>query len=187
MINSTGTENKKNAARANDFDIDVDLSKLLGRPQQHLLDSRWYELAQLQPYRDPKLHRKIQKLFQNEMWHLQWQTALNRSPDRRRGLRASLKNSIFMGQGDVLVATEISCFGLQGSGRPKHDRMDIQFRLPNVKPWLKARAEVVSYHESKLLPYVGLSFMDIDEWVREDIRRYVDDAHDKFVLNYLPG
>ena len=72
-----------------------------------------------------------------------------------------------------MTATDISLSGIRCSGEPSAPVMDIEFKLPGLAFPVDARAEVVSYKESPVIPLVGLRFANIDLPYRQHIAEYV--------------
>jgi len=156
------------------FDIDVDLSPLLGTlAGPTYVDARWYELLARTGERDPVLHRKLEETFRRALLRAQWSATARRALDRRRALRVPLVSRVYVDEGRPLVATDISLAGLRCSGRPTTPLVDIEFRLPGLHFPIETRAEVVSFKDASVLPLVGLRFVRIDRPYVELIADYV--------------
>jgi hypothetical protein len=160
-----------------EFDIDVDLSQLLGA--ETVMDGRWYELTQPRPGRAARLQAKLDQSFRNALMCAQWRATARRRIDRRRALRAPLLSRVNVEGGAHLVSTDISMSGMRCSGHPSAPLMDVEFRLPKVGFPVDARVEVVSYKENAVLPWVGLRFAWIDRPYVDCIARYVASRRDK--------
>jgi len=158
-----------------DFDIDVDLSPLLGTlAAPTLIDSRWYELAARRPGRPLMLQRKIEQAFHRRVLFAEWRAMRARNHERRRALRVPLVSSVAVGKGSRLVTTDISLSGLRCSGRPTSPVLDIEFRLPGLDFPIDTRAEVVSFRDSNVIPLLGMRFVSMDRAYVELIERFID-------------
>jgi len=155
-----------------EFDIDVDVATVLGTSTPLLIDSAWYGLAEPQAERAPRLQAKIERAFHNQVLRLQWQAAQQRD-ERRRALRVPLLSRIHVERGNALVACDISLSGLRCSGRPKSGLLNIEFKLPHLAFPVAARAEVVSFKDSAVVPLAGLRFIDIERPYVDCIQRYI--------------
>jgi hypothetical protein len=159
-----------------DFDIDVDLSSLLGidEPESLMVNDNWYLLGKSREGRPERVQQKIDKIFRNAVLEAQWRATARRALDRRRAVRAPLISRVHMSGGLHLVATDISLSGLRCSGEPRAPLIDIEFKLPNLAFPIDARAEVVSYKDSDVIPLVGLRFLDLEKPYRHHIAAYVN-------------
>ncbi len=157
---------------ANEFDIDVDVSGLLGVSVPLLINSGWYHLALGNAERSVSLGRKIDEHFRNKVLHLQWQAAQLRV-ERRRALRVPFLSRVQVERGAPLLACDISLSGLRCSGRVSAGLLDIEFRLPELAFPVAARAEVVSFKDSPTLPFAGLRFVDIEAPYLEQVQRFI--------------
>lgn len=156
------------------FEIDVDLSMLLGSSKEALVSSRWYKLLRRNGERPDDLQLKIESSFQNTILKLQWEAALLRwQTERRRAVRAPLLSRVHVANEDHLIACDISLAGLRCSGRPNKDVLDIEFKLPGLAFPVEAKAEVVSFKDANVLPIAGLKFLDIDTPYLDHINKYV--------------
>ena len=159
---------------AYDFDIDIDLSPLLGAATgPTLVNAKWYELAKPREGRATAVQAKLDQTFRNAVLYAQWQASARRTLDRRRALRVPVLSRVHVEGGAHLVACDISMSGLRCSGEPTAPIMDVEFKLPSAPFPIDARVEVVSYKESKVIPLVGLRFAWIDRPYVEHIARYV--------------
>lgn len=166
-----------------DFDIDVDLSPLLGDVKgPTLINARWYELAREDPERAEALQAKIQQTFRNELLHAQWSATSRRALDRRRAVRAPIISRVQIDGGQHMVACDISLSGLRCSGQPTAPVMDIEFKLPGLQFPIDARAEVVSFKDANVIPLIGLRFAWIDRPYLDCIAQYVAKRRDAVPL-----
>ncbi len=154
------------------FEIDVDLSSVVGDGTE-LVSARWYKLLRPSPERPAALQEKIERAFRTELLRAQWQAALRRQPERRRAIRAPLLSRLNVELGDPLIACDISLSGLRASGRPRHERFDVEFKIPNVAFPIDAKVEVVSFKDATVIPLAGLRFVDIDPPYLDHINRYI--------------
>lgn len=161
---------------APDFDIDVDLSPLLGTlAAPTLIDARWYELVRERPDRPPELQRKIERAYRGSLMHAEWRARRVRNHERRRAVRVPLVSPVLFGRGPRLVSTDISLSGLRCSGRPVAPVMDIEFHLPGVAFPIDTRAEVVSFKDSSVIPLLGMRFVAMDRAYIEMIQHFIDE------------
>ena len=157
-----------------DFDIDVDVSQLLGRViGPTLIDARWYELVAPRPGRPPHLQAKLDQMFENLMLRAQWRASGRRRLDRRRAVRVPLLSRVHVANGSRLLACDISLSGLRASGDPTAPLMDVEFKLPGLGFPVDARVEVVSYKKANVIPLVGLRFAWIDKRYIDQIAAYI--------------
>jgi hypothetical protein len=156
-----------------DFDIDVDLSLLLGGQTPQLLSSTWYTLVRERQERPTALQQKIEAAFHNALLRAQWQARGHRL-ERRRAVRVPLLSRVHVSRGPRLVSTDISIAGLRCSGRPTSGMLDIEFKLPGLAFPVAARVEVANFEDREVIPLVGLRFVDIERPYVEHIVRYVD-------------
>jgi len=160
-----------------DIDIDVDVSHLIEHPGDEpiLISDAWYLLSQRREGRSPIVQAKLEKMFNNAMMFAQWQATRRRALDRRRAIRVPILSRVHIdGLEQHMTATDISLSGIRCSGEPRAPVMDIEFHIPGLAFPVDARAEVVSYKESPVIPLVGLRFASIDRPYREHIAAYVD-------------
>ncbi len=156
------------------FDIDVDLSPLLGGiDDPTLISSYWYELTQTREGRPPQLQAKLERTMRNAVLRAQWRAASRRRLDRRRALRVPLISRVRVDGGPHLVAVDISLSGLRCSGEPSAPVMDVEFRLPGNPIPVDARVEVVSFKDASVIPLVGIRFVWIDRPYVEQIAEYI--------------
>lgn len=160
-----------------DFDIDVDVSGLLGVDRELLVSGRWYELMRQRDDRPDWLQHKVDRAFHNALLRAQWRAAAQRA-ERRRALRVPLISRVSITEHSPLVACDISLSGLRCSGRPKKDFLDIEFKLPSLQFPVEARAEVVSFRDANVIPLAGLRFVDIDTPYLEHIQTYISRRRD---------
>ncbi len=155
------------------FDIDVDLSPLLdGANDAVLVSGHWYTLLRPHAERPAALQAKIEEGFRNALLAAQW-FAAQRRRERRRAVRAPLLSRVHVDGDAPMVACDISLAGLRCSGRPRQERMDVEFRLPGLAFPVAARAEVVTFKDANVIPLAGLRFLDIDPPYLDHIHRYV--------------
>lgn len=160
---------------SDDFDIDVDISPLLGTlAGPTLIDARWYELAQNKPERSAVLQEKIDRAFRSTLLHAQWLATKRRALDRRRAIRVPLLSRVTTQEAPSLISTDISLTGLRCSGRPTAPIMDIEFKVPGVAFPIDTRAEVVSFKDANVIPLVGLRFVNLDSGYRQHIAEYIE-------------
>ena len=156
------------------FDIDVDLSPLLGDTEgPTLVDIEWYELAADRPDRIHALHKKVQEAFRNELLHAQWCATSRRRLDRRRAVRAPIISRVRVDGGPHMVACDISMSGLRASGTPIAPVMNIELKLPGVPFPVDAKAEVVEFKDSNVIPLVGMRFAWIERAYVDMIAQYI--------------
>jgi hypothetical protein len=156
------------------FDIDVDLSPMLGDiDDPTLISSYWYEVTQNRDGRPPELQAKMERTFRNAILRAQWRATSRRRLDRRRALRVPLISRVHIDDGAHLVATDISMSGLRCSGEPSAPVMDVEFRLPGNQIPIDARVEVVSFKEANVIPLVGMRFAWIDRPYVDCIAEYI--------------
>lgn len=155
------------------FEIDVDLAPLLGNSDPVVVSSRWYSLLRPSAERPESLQRKIERTFRNAVLREEWLARRERI-ERRRAVRVPLLTRVQVSSGARLVATDISVSGLRCSGRPRSGVLDIEFKLPTQAFPLAARAEVVSFRDSPVIPLVGLRFLDIERPYVDEIFRYIE-------------
>jgi len=158
-----------------DFDIDVDISSLLGEADLGpiLVNESWYRLATPREDRSYLMQAKADQLFKNAMLHAQWQATRRRKLDRRRAVRAPVVSRVHIEGARHMVATNISLTGLRCSGVPRAPLVDIEFKLPGMEFPIDARAEVVSYKESNVIPLVGMRFVGLETPYRDQIAHYI--------------
>jgi hypothetical protein len=156
------------------FDIDVDLSPLLGEvTDPTLIDSTWYELTRNRAGRPPELQAKMERTFRNALLRAQWRATSRRRLDRRRALRVPLISRVHLDNGRHLVATDISLSGLRCSGEPNAPVMDVEFRLPGSQIPVDARVEIVSFKDANVIPLVGMRFAWIARPHVDSIAQYI--------------
>jgi hypothetical protein len=157
------------------LDIDVDLSTLLGfaEPGSVVINDNWYLLARDRDGRSEKVQQKIDRIFKNALMQAQWEATTRRSLDRRRAVRVPLLSRVFVSGGMHMTATDISLSGLCVSGEPRAPLMDIEFKIPGLPFPIDARAEVVSYKESNVIPLVGLRFIGLEKPYKHHIAEYI--------------
>lgn len=164
------------------FDIDVDLSPMLGEVDDPtLINSYWYEMTQSRVERPPELQAKLERTFRNAMLRAQWRATSRRRLDRRRALRVPLISRVHVDAGSHLVATDISLSGLRCSGEPSAPVMDVEFRLPSSQIPIDARVEVVSFKESNVIPLVGMRFAWIDRPHVDTIAEFIARKRDRIL------
>ncbi|MBJ81230.1 MAG: hypothetical protein CMH60_07940 [Myxococcales bacterium] len=148
-----------------DFDIDVDISTILGKSEQSVLlcANDYLESENDKPER-----------WKNALLKAQWEDVIKGEQDRRRAIRAPMLSSLYAESGDRMTTTNISLSGLRVSGRPIDSMMDIEFKIPGIKFPIDAKAEVVSFQESAILPIMGLRFASIDRAYLDHIADYID-------------
>jgi hypothetical protein len=157
-----------------DFDIDVDLSPILGDLDgPTLVSAKWYELVAPREGRAAAVQAKLDQTFRNAVLYAQWQATARRALDRRRALRVPLLSRVQVDGGSHLVACDISMSGLRCSGTPSAPLMDVEFKIPGAPFPVDARVEVVSFKDANVIPLVGLRFAWIDRPYVEQIARYV--------------
>ena len=158
----------------NDFEIDVDLSQVLGSGHGPLLlSSRWYELVTPREDRSPRVQFELERAFRKALLQAQWRATARRMLDRRRAARVPLLSRVRVDAGQPLVACDISVSGLRCSGKPRAPVMDVEFRLPGLDFPVDARVEVVSWRDANVIPLVGLRFAHIDRAYLAHIAGYV--------------
>jgi hypothetical protein len=158
-----------------DFDIDLDLSPLLGAlAGPTLINARWYELISGRPDRPPALQRKIQEAFHRSLMFAEWRATRLRHHERRRAVRVPLVSPVLTVKGPRLVTTDISLSGLRCSGRPAAPLLDIEFRLPGIAFPIDARAEVVTFRDSSVIPLLGMRFVSMDRAYVDLIEQFID-------------
>lgn len=156
------------------FDIDVDISPLLGDMEEPaLVNIHWYELAAGRADRNQSLHDKANESFRKELLHAQWTATARRRLDRRRAVRVGLLSRVHVDGGRHMVATDLSLSGLRASGVPAAPVMNIEFKLPGLQFPIDAKAEVVEFHNSSVIPLVGMRFAWIDKPYVDLIARYI--------------
>ena len=148
-----------------DFDIDVDISAILGKSTEPVLLEAQDYLGQTGPD-CPRWRKALLKA--------QWEDVCKGREDRRRAIRAPILSSLYAQSGDRMTTTNISLSGLRVSGRPIDSMMDIEFKIPGVKFPIDAKAEVVSFQDSPVLPIMGLRFANIDRPYLDHIAQYID-------------
>ena len=159
-----------------DFEIDVDITKLLGLAEEEetaLLPDTWYLMARSRAGRTGRVQDKIDRIFKNALRKAQWEATARRTLDRRRAVRTPLLSRVHVTGGSHLVTTDISLSGLRCSGEPTAPLIDIEFKLPGLQFPIEARAEVMSYKKSAVIPLVGLRFIDLQKPYRHFIAEYV--------------
>jgi hypothetical protein len=157
-----------------DFDIDVDLSPILGDLDgPTLVNSKWYELVEPREGRAPAVQAKLDQTFRNAVLYAQWQATSRRTLDRRRALRVPLLSRVQIEGGLHLVSCDISMSGLRCSGTPLAPLMDVEFKVPGAPFPIDARVEVVSFKDANVIPLCGLRFAWIDRPYVEQIAHYV--------------
>ncbi len=157
-----------------DFDIDVDLSPILGESETPtLISAKWYELVKPREGRAPAVQAKLEQTFRNVVLAAQWQATARRQLDRRRALRVPLLSRVNVDGGPHLVACDISLSGLRCSGEPAAPLMDVEFKLPGTPFPIDARVEVVSFKDANVIPLVGLRFAWIDRPYVDQIAGYI--------------
>ena len=57
---------------------------------------------------------------------------------------------------------------------PLKEELEIEFKLPGVAFPIEAKAAVVSFKESNVIPLAGLKFVDIDTPYLDHINDYID-------------
>ncbi len=170
-------------ALADEFDIDVDISPLLGNVEGvSLIDDRWYRMAAAGQGRDPVLRAKAQRMLDNSMFNAQWAARGRRRLDRRRAVRAPLISRVRLGNGKHLTATDISLSGLRCAGEPVAPLMNVEFKVPGLGFPVDARVEVMSYKESNVIPLVGLRFIHLERPYAEEIARYIAERRERVML-----
>ena len=156
------------------FEIDVDLAPILGGNEPLLVSARWYKLLHARAERPASLQTKIDAAFKNAVLSLQWRAATQRAPERRRAIRVPLLSRVHLAHGRPMVSCDVSLSGLRCSGRPAGGLLDIEFKLPNLPFPVAARAEVVSFADRKIIPLVGMRFVDIEPVYLDHINSYID-------------
>ncbi len=159
-----------------DFDIDVDLTELLGGADSEvetLLDDRWYHTVRPRPGRSSQAQAKMETLFSNAMLHAQWEATRRRKLDRRRAIRAPILSRVHVTDGLHLTATNISLSGLCASGHPLAPLMTVEFKIPGMDFPVDTRVEVVNYKNSSVIPLVGLRFVDLERPYVDAIAGYI--------------
>lgn len=163
-----------------DFDIDVDISPLLGNVDgTALIDDRWYRLVHTSENRDPALRAKAERMLNNSLLYTQWSARSRRRLDRRQAIRAPLISRVHLDSGMHMVSTDISLSGMRCSGRPVSPVMDVEFKLPGLRFPVDTRVEVMSYKESNVIPLVGLRFIHLERPYVEEIARYIADRRQR--------
>jgi len=148
-----------------DFDIDVDISTILGKSEQSVV-------LCANDYLESESDNS--KRWKNALLKAQWEDVCKGRQDRRRAIRAPLLSSLYAESGDRMTTTNISLSGLRVSGRPIDSMMDIEFKIPGIKFPIDAKAEVVSFQESAIVPIMGLRFASIDRAYLDHIADYID-------------
>lgn len=160
------------ARTALDFDIDVDVSPLLGQcTAPSLVDDHWYLLAHAPR---PRLRAQADRLLHNALLAAQWQAVRGRILDRRRAVRAPLLSRVDSDAGHHYIASDVSLSGLRCSGQPANAPVDIAFRLPGLGFPVEARAEVVSVQPGLAAASLGMRFTHIERPYVEWIAQYID-------------
>jgi hypothetical protein len=162
------------------FDIDVDISPLLGDVDEPtLINSKWYELVAGQPDRIRSLQGKVEEVFRKELLYAQWRATARRRLDRRRAVRVPILSRVHVDGGRSMVATDLSLSGMRASGVPAAPVMDIEFNLPGLQFPIDAKAEVVEFRSSNVIPLVGMRFAWIDRPYVDLIASYVARRREK--------
>jgi hypothetical protein len=165
-----------------DFDIDVDVSGLLGSEDESLLVSdSLYRLAQTTYLKNPTLRAKATRMLDNALLHAQWTARSRKALDRRRAVRAPLVSRVHMDNGRHLVSTDISLSGMRCSGMPQAPVMNIEFTLPNLRFPVATRVEIVTFKQSAVTPLCGLRFINLERTYREYIANYVSERRDRIL------
>src|SRR5512145_1314352 len=139
------------------FDIDVDISPLLGNVEgAALIDDRWYRLARASRGRDPVLQAKAERMLDNSVLYAQWVARSRRRLDRRRAVRAPMISRVHLDNGLHMTSTDISLSGMRCAGDPASPLMNVEFRVPGLEFPIDARVEVMSYKDANVIPLVGL-------------------------------
>jgi len=156
------------------FDIDVDVSPLLGDVEAPtLVSSRWYEMVRPRQGRPQSLQAKLERVLRSEMLFAQWCATSRRRLDRRRAMRVPLLSRLRLNEGEPLLSCDISLSGMRASGRPPAPLLDIEFRLPGLAFPIDARVEVVTFKDANVIPLVGLRFAWIDRPYLDHISAYI--------------
>jgi hypothetical protein len=117
--------------RGLNFDIDVDLSPLLGRVLgPTLVNAGWYELVQPREGRSPDLQVKLNDSFHKTLLYAQWRATTRRRLDRRRAVRVPMISRVLTPASNRLTSCDISLSGLRCAGRPSMPVMDVEFKIP---------------------------------------------------------
>lgn len=106
------------------FDIDVDLSPILGTEKPLLMSNRWYQLLYANPAREALSQREIEDAFHTELLYSEWEARGSRV-ERRCTLRAPILSGVRVERGSRLVATrdhDPRSAGRGRTGRPGGDR-----------------------------------------------------------------
>ncbi len=154
------------------FDIDIDLGPMLGAPRPLLLSSDHYERARPRYARPRAEQRELERALHAQLLARQWQARVWRN-DRRRAARARLASRVQVSCGKPLLATDLSTTGLCCTGRPSYGLLDVEFKLPGLAFPVMARAEVASFRDNAVLPFVGLCFVDVEKTYLDYISRYI--------------
>lgn len=163
-----------------DFDIDVDVSSIFAAPHRErrrtkerepvLIDAGWYEMVRSNGQREGYLQRDIERAFNLELTYARW---LVEQRERRKAMRAPVMTRVRVDGAPHMLACDVSSRGLRCSGRPRSGLVDIEFKLPGLAFPVDARAEVVDFKDTAVLPLVNLRFIDLDRPYRDHIEAYV--------------
>jgi hypothetical protein len=157
-----------------DFDIDVDITSLLGDVEgETLIRDVWYRLAMPSRGRSPRVQYAAKRMLDNTLHNAQWAARERRRLDRRRALRVPLLSRVRPGRGSPLISTDISLSGLRASGTPTAPVMNIEFKVPGLAFPIDARVEVMSFKDSNVIPLVGMRFINLERPYADHIARYV--------------
>lgn len=158
-----------------EFDIDVDVSALVGAGLEDILvSSRHYEAALPRP--DRSRHEQLARntLLCEEIERAQWNAIAVARSERRIARRAPLLRGLRIdgGRADAYVC-DISRDGLRASGRPRKGLFDVELKIPGLEFPVETRAEVVDFRDANVLPIMNLRFVGLDRQSAAGIDRYV--------------
>ncbi|MEM6558939.1 MAG: hypothetical protein AAF605_04065 [Myxococcota bacterium] len=159
-----------------EFDIDVDVSALIGAGLNDVLvDSRYYVRAK-QPQTRLAAHelRVLDDDLDVQIRWAQWRAAAALRSDRRRTRRAPLLRRLIVdGHRSDGYVCDISREGLRASGRPRSGVIDLELKLPSLPFPLETRAEVIDFRDANVLPIMNLRFINLRRHYADGIEAYV--------------
>lgn len=158
-----------------DFDIDVDVSSLVGAGLEDILvNSRHYEAALPRPDRSRQEQWARSERLREAIAQAQWDAVAIARSERRAARRAPLLRGLRIdGERSDAYVCDISRDGLRVSGRPRNGLLDVELKVPGLTFPVESRAEVVDFRDANVLPIMNLRFVGINRRVAEGIDSYV--------------
>lgn len=160
-----------------DFEIDVDLSNIVGAGLDNILVSaEYYEQALPRADRGEDEQAELDRLLRNQIWRSQWRAAARARSERRESRRAPLLRTLWVdGRRADTYVCDISRDGLRASGRPPNGTFDVSLKVPGMNFPVETRAEVVDFRDANVLPLMNIRFVGLHRRIADKIDGYVHD------------